>query len=141
MDQVVKDFLEKEPVCVLAVVGVDGMPHGATVHHSQTTEPVKLFIQTYPTRKVEAVLAQGGSAKAAVVVGFSEEESKTLQMHGVARIVTNPTELEAIDKVHYAKHPSAEQYKGPDTVFLEFTPNWWRYSDLKATPREIIERK
>ncbi len=138
MDQIPLNLLTKERICVLSVVLSDGSPHGAVVHYSETTDPLKLFIQTSPTVKTKAIEEQGGSTKASVVIGLSEEEFVTLQMRGDVRIVSDTTELEHIYTIHYAKHPRAEKHKGPNTIFLEFTPTWWRYTDLNTNPRKII---
>ena len=137
MDPVALKLLEKERICVLSVVMADGSPHGAVVHYSQQLDPLKLFIQTSSTVKTQAIQDQGGTAKAAVVVGLNEADFVTLQMRGNVRIVSDPSELEAIYTVHYAKHPEAEQYKSPRTIFLEFTPAWWRYTDLNTDPETI----
>ena len=132
-------FITKERVCVLSVVLADGFPHNAVLHYSQQTEPVKFFMQTYPTVKVQAIQEKGGKTKAALVVGLNEEEFISLQMRGNIRIVSDPKELEQICKIHYSKHPDAEKYKGQETVFLEFMPIWWRYTDFKTDPETIAE--
>lgn len=138
MNPIALKLLEKERICVLSVVMADGSPHGAVVHYSQQTEPIKLFIQTSPTVKTEAIKHAGGTAKAAVVVGLSEPDFMTLQMRGNVRLVSDVSELENIYKIHYAKHPEAEQYKSPKTIFLEFTPTWWRYTDFNIDPETIV---
>lgn len=109
------------------------------MHYSQITDPVKLFIQTSPTVKTNAIQEKGGIAKAAVVVGLSEADFVTLQMRGDVRIVSDTADLENIYKIHYAKHPKAAKQKGPHTLFLEFVPTWWRYTDLKSDPKIVIE--
>ena len=141
MEPIVLKLVGKERVCVISVALEDGSPHSAVVHYSHQAEPLKIFIQTYPTIKVQAVSAKGGSAKASVVIGFSEEEFVTLQMRGGVRIVSDQDYLERIYRIHYAKHPDAEKYKGPETVFFEFTPTWYKYSDFKGDPEKIIEGK
>lgn len=138
MNQIPLDLLVKERICVLSVVLSDNSPHGAVVHYSQTTGPLRLFMQTFPTVKTNAITEKGGIAKASVVVGLSEEEFVTLQMRGDIRIVSDIAELESIYKAHYAKHPKAEQYKDDETIFLEFTPTWWRYTDFNTDPETII---
>src|SRR5947209_7268394 len=129
MNPLALNLLQKERVCVLAVTLADGSPHTAVVHYSQTTDPVKLFIQTYPTVKTEAMAQKGGVVKAAVVVGLNEADFIELQMRGDVKIVTDPEEQEKIFKIHYSKHPEAEKYKSSTTILLEFTPTWWRYTD------------
>ena len=141
MNPLAVDLLTKERVGVIAVVLADGSPHAATVHYSEQTDPVRIFIQTSPTVKVDAIKKSGGVMKAAMVVGMSETDFLTLQMRGQVRIVSELHQLEQIYAIHYRKHPEAEKYKSPTTVFLEFTPTWWRYSDFKTEPETIIEIK
>lgn len=135
------ELLKKERVCVFAVPMQDGAPHAATVHFSQQLDPVKIFIQTYPTVKAKAIQDKGGKAKAAIVVGTDEKEFVTLQMHGDVRIVSDMQELEQIYKIHYAKQPESEKYKSSTTIFLEFTPTWWRYTDFNTDPETVIENQ
>ena len=141
MNPLAVDLLTKERVGVIAVVLADSSPHAATVHYSAQTDPVRIFIQTYPTIKVDAIKKSGGVVRAAMVVGMSETDFLTLQMRGQVRIVSELHQLEQIYAIHYRKHPEAEKYKSPTTVFLEFTPTWWRYSDFKTEPETIIEIK
>lgn len=138
MHPVAIHLLEKERVCVLSIVLPDGSPHCAAVHYSQQLIPPKIFIQTYPTLKTEAIKKEGGRTKAAVVVGLSEQDFVTLQMRGDIRIVSDLEELKNIHEIHYAKLPDAEKYKGPNTLFLEFIPTWWRYTDFNTEPETVI---
>jgi general stress protein 26 len=139
MNQKILDFLKKEPVGVISVLMADGAPHSATVHYSHQENPLKFFIQTSNgTVKVQNLL-DGKIGKAAMVIGFSEQAWLTMQMRGTIRVVSDKNELEVIYKTHYAKHPDAEKYKGPKTVFLEFTPTWWRFTDFNSEPETIIE--
>ena len=110
---------------MLAVCLLDGNCHGATMHFSHQVDPVTIYIQTEST----SIKCKKLPTKASVVVGFSEDTMQTLQMDGEVQLASN---LEDIYKIHYAKNPTAEQYKNdPTTVFLVFVPTWWRYSDYK----------
>lgn len=138
MNQAILDLLSKHTIGVISVVLNDSNVHAATVHFSHKNDPLKVYIQTSnKTLKAQPFL-NGETGKGAFVLGFSEEEWLTLQMHGTVRAVSDQNELEEIYKVHYAKHPDSEQYKGPKTVFLEFTPTWWRYTDFNTEPPIII---
>ncbi len=141
MDSKIKDFLEKQRVGVLSVVLSDGASHSATVHYSHQTNPIKIFIQTTNTTLKAQPFLKGEVGKGSFVTGFSEEEWLTLQMHGTVKKISDEKELEDVYKIHYAKHPDAEQYKGPKTVFLEFIPTWSRYTDFNTEPETIIENK
>lgn len=138
MDQNVLDFSSKNRVSVATTLLKDGTPHSSALHYSCKEDPLTMYFSTENTsRKCEAML-DGESVKASVVVGFSEEEWLTLQMEGKMRIVPKD-ELEAAQKVHYKKHPSSEKWKNdPATVLLEFTPDWWRFTDLNTWPYTII---
>lgn len=132
------NYLEKNRIGVISVILEDGAVHSATVHYSHNENPLKIYIQTSSDTLKAKLFLDGGAGKGAFVIGFSEEEWLTLQMHGEVRAVSDKDELEQIYKIHYAKHPEAEQYKGPKTIFLEFTPTWWRYTDFNTDPDTIV---
>ena len=137
MDKKILAFLHKDRVAVLSVPLEDGAPHAATMHYSFSEEPLTFYFQTSDdTEKVKAVGRK--TVKAAVVIGFSEADWLTLQMRGPVCAMTDPMELETVYKIHYAKQPQAEKYKGPHSVFLKFTPNWWRFTDFNTDPETII---
>lgn len=138
MNPVISNFLMKEKVGVLSVILADGTPHSATMHYSYKDEPFKIYIQTSNTTLKAQPFLNGEVGKGAMAIGFSEEDWLTLQIHGDIRIISGHEELEEVYKIHYKKNPDAEQYKGPKTVFLEFTPNWWRYTDFNTDPETII---
>jgi general stress protein 26 len=134
MQEKIRSFLNKEPLCSLSIIQKDGTPHAATVHFSHSENSFKIYIQTTNTTLKAQPFLDGSVGQAAIVLGFSEEDWLTLQLHGTLRAVTDNGQLEDIYKIHYKKHPDAAQYKGSNTVFLEFTPTWWRYSDYNTEP-------
>lgn len=109
------------------------------MHFSHQVEPLKIFIQTTNTsEKVKGIL-NGEIGKASIVIGFSEKDWLTLQIRGTIKVVSDLGQLQEIYKIHYAKHPDAEQYKNnPSTIFLEFMPTWWRFTDFNTNPETII---
>ncbi len=138
MNNLIQQFLAHNAISVLTVLLKDGTPHAATVHFSHTEEPLRFFIQTRANSMKCEALSDTKPSPAAFVVGFNEKEMITVQAHGTVRIVTEPSELEALCKVHYAKHPFAEKFRDEGTAFLEFTPTWWRYTDMSNRPPKII---
>ena len=140
MDPKAIELLGKERICVISVVMTDEAPHAAIVHYSHASEPVRIFIQTYPTVKTKAIQEKGGKAKAAVALG-NEGDFIEVQMRGEVRIVIGQRELDEIYKIHYAKYPGAEKHKDAETIFLEFTPTWWRYTDFNTDPEIVVESK
>lgn len=142
MNQEVANFLTSERVCGLAVVMPDGTSHSAAMHFSHRAEPLALFFSTENTSRKCQALLNGKPSKASVVVGFSEEKWLTLQMDGEVKAILNPEELKVAKAVHYPKHPNSQKYEhDPATVFLAFTPSWWRYTGFKFQPPIIIESK
>jgi general stress protein 26 len=127
--------LNKDRVCVVAIKLPNETVHAATLHFSHNDDPLELYFATEKSSRKCQGLLEGKSALAAVVVGFSEEEWKTLQMDGSIQAVLDNFELEKIKKVHYAKHPESKQYENePETLFLKFTPTWWRFTDYSVDP-------
>ncbi len=138
MNPIISNFLKDHRICVISVNLGDGNLHSATVHYSHTENPFKIFIQTTNDTLKASPFLNGKTGKGAMVIGFSEEEWMTLQLHGDIRIISDADEIEEAAKIHYQKLPNAEKRRGPDTVFLEFTPTWWRYTDFNTKPEETI---
>jgi general stress protein 26 len=131
-------FLASHRVGSLSTLLKDGSPHAAALHYSHTSDPLTLFFSTdKSSRKCESLL-EGNAVKSAFVVGFSEEEWITLQLDGEAILISSD-ELAKAHEVHYAKHPNSAKYKDdPATVFIKFTPTWWRYTDYNTVPETIV---
>lgn len=138
MDKKITDFLGSHRVCSLTTLISDGSPHAAAMHFSHRDVPFELYIQTERnSRKFQALLTKE-TTKASVVIGFSEEEWTTLQLDGIVIEVKDKNELERVHEMHYLKHPDAKQYRDlPETVFLKFTPIWWRYTEYKPEMKII----
>src|SRR3989339_584081 len=107
MDQRVLDLLAKERVSLLAVCLPDGTCHSAAMPSSHISDPPTIYIQTENTSKKMQGLKNGQPIAASVVVGFNEQEMKTLQMDGQIQLVTDVSKLPAIHQIHYAKHHAA----------------------------------
>ena len=131
MNKKILNFLVKHSVCSLTTLLEDGSPHAAAMHYSHAGPAPEVYIQTENTSKKCQDLLKGKSVKASIVVGFSEEEFKTLQMDGSIKVLPG-TKLLGVHNIHYKKHPEAKQWKDdPATLFLVFTPKWWRYTEYK----------
>lgn len=139
MDQNVLKYLDSHNIAVLTTLLPDGSPHSASLHYSHNSNPFEIYFSTERTSRKCKGLLNGEVVKASLVVGFSEEEWITVQMDGEVTTVTGKDELVSLHKVHYAKHPGSEEYKeNPDSVFLKFTPYWWRYTDYNTKPVTTI---
>jgi general stress protein 26 len=133
-------FVGKHRIAVLSVEMPDGSIHSATVHYSHKADPFQLCFSTKnDSRKFEAVSAQG-ACKAAVTIGFSEEEWMTLQLDGELTLVVEPAEIEAVNAVHFTKYPEYRKYETDSSrVRIVFIPHWYRFSDFRAEPRIFVE--
>ena len=128
-------FIDQHRVGVLSVLLKDGSPHGATVHFSHQNSPTTFFFLTDRTYKKCEALLEGNPVRASFVLGFSEDQMQTLQIDGSVRMVSEPTELATLKEIHFKKIPTAKQYEDdPDSVFLAFTPTWWRFTDYTTDP-------
>ncbi|HYD34640.1 MAG TPA: pyridoxamine 5'-phosphate oxidase family protein [Vitreimonas sp.] len=137
-------FVAKHRIAVLSVAMPDGSVHSATVHYSHQNEPFRLFFSTpNDTRKYQAVAAGNGQAiKAAVTIGFNEEEWITFQLDGELRVAVAGEENNHATEVHFTKYPDYKKYAtDPTRVRLIFTPFWYRYTEFRREPRLIIEGK
>ncbi len=135
MDQKVVDFLTSERVSALAVVMPDGTSHAAAMHFC--FDPAKnaiYFLTEASCEKCKAV-ANGRVAPASVVVGFDEKDNKvTVQMDGQLMWETNTEELVQTKQVYFTKFPDTRKYDTPDSAYLIFKINKWKYSDHRVHP-------
>lgn len=141
MNSELKDFLAKHRVAVLSLMQADNTLHSATVHYSCDFDQFTFYFQTRrETMKAQAAL-NSTNKTAAMVIGFSEDEWITVQLHGTIEAVTDPAALERVYTVHYAKLPETEAFRNAETVYLKFSPTWWRYSDFNTDPETIVVSK
>lgn len=116
MDQRIIDFLTKERVCVLAT------PHASAMHFTFDKSSNEIYLMTSKgSRKLERL------ELASLVVGFSEKDWITVQFDGKLEIISGTDEIK---NQILTKYPEDAKHMHEDTVFLKFTPTWWRYSDF-----------
>lgn len=139
MNKKALDLLAMQRVCSLSILLPDGTPHAAALHYSHRIKPLTLFFSTDNTSKKAQGLMDGKNKKASVVIGFSEEEWKTIQMDGTVKAILDRNELEEAKEIHYAKNPNSKQFENdPTNLLLSFTPLWWRYTDYNTEPPTIV---
>jgi general stress protein 26 len=136
MDAKVMEFLSKERISSLTTMLPSGMPHSGVLHFSflQDGDGFKLYFSTDSTSKKAEFLSNSKESLASVTIGFSEQEWRTLQMDGIIRVVEGEA-LKNIKANHYKMHPNSQKFESdPNTIFLEFTPSWFRYTDFMTHP-------
>lgn len=142
MDKKVYAFLAHNNIGAITVLSPDGIPHSATIHFSHSDNPFHLYMVTEKTSRKCRGLLDGLSAAASFVTGFSEKEWITFQADGDIRIPHGDKELADAKASYYLKYPNAQANEhNPNLTFLIFTPHWWRYTDLKPEPWEIISKE
>jgi hypothetical protein len=137
-NDVLKEFLEKELVSVLSVAINADVVHGAAMHYSYSSEPMRLFFSADKTQRKFSGLTSQKSRQASVVIGVSEQTWVTCQMSGIISEV-KASDLKGVKERHFGRIPSARQFENdPGTVFLVFEPQWYRLTDFNVDPPGIL---
>ena len=133
MPQEVIDFINSQFLSVLAVEMMDGSPHAATVHVALSEQPLMFLFETYrPYRKCEALFGREKS-RASLVIGFDENNRKTLQMDGEVELLKTDTDMLLFNKVYFKKFPNKkEKMRDEKFVYFSFVPKWWRFTDWES---------
>lgn len=138
-DKAVIEFAKLNRVGVVATIIGDNKPHVATVHYAFNEGDFSFFFVTKKDSVKMSLLVGQPNGPASMAVGFSEEEWVTLQMDGVGSVLPRDSgEWEEGWKVYLEKFPQSKRKADEEFVLVKFTPNWWRYSELKSVPKKII---
>jgi general stress protein 26 len=125
-------YLNTQRIGVFAVEMLDGSPHAATVHFAHTDEPFQFLIRTSVDSLKSQPLIKHGEIRASFVIGVDENNMKTFQLNGIARIIPKHEE-ETFSDIFMAKFPTKEvKVNDPKTACIMFTPTWWRFTDWKT---------
>ncbi len=142
MDDKTKTFLNNHRTSVMSVLQDSGIVHAATMHFAADPEKELFFFMTgRETIKCQS-LQDGKPRKAAVVIGFNEEEMATFQAEGEVSLLTEENK-DLGWKTYTNKYPNRAKGKDdPGVVILEFRPSWGRFSDYgKGAPVEVLLKK
>lgn len=131
-------YLKTQTVCAFTVEMPDGSPHAATVHFAHTEDPLMFFFETdRGYRKSEALLGKA-TTRACLVVGVDENNKKTFQADGTARLL-KPEEQQLFDEAYLGKFPDKQKKKAdPNSLFFIFIPTWWRFTDYTTPHGRVI---
>jgi len=138
MQQGIVDFINSKRICVLALEMLDGSPHAATIHFAFDDKNLTFLFETYRAyRKCEPLFGKNVT-RASMVVGFDENDMRTLQLDGDARLITKEEE-QNYDALYFGKFPN-KQDKSTDPKFVKFSfvPTWWRYTDWTGKDGKVI---
>jgi len=139
MPKEIIDFIQSQFISVLSIEMMDGSPHGATIHFAYDQESGMFLFETYRSyRKCEALFGREKS-RASLVIGFNEDDRKTLQMDGEVKLFSTDTERIFFNKIYFKKFPNKKvKADDPNFVFFYFSPLWWRYTDWDSPEGKIM---
>ena len=131
-------LLEKTKVAVISTNSPDDLaPESATIMFSETPE-LHVIFGSYDYRRKNKNIFR--NPKVSMVIGFDLKEMKTIQLEGVAKILSDKERIEEFKDLHYKKNPGSEKYrKEGKREYVEVTPSWIRYSDFGLNPPEVWE--
>lgn len=133
MDKKQKNKIERvlasKKLMVLSTVLGSNKPQSALVAFAE--DGLTLYFQTRKTTR--KALNLGTNPNVSAVIGWELSELLTLQLDGVAELVTDAKATQSIKERFIAKDSPTkrEHLDHPDVVFYMITPTWARYSDYK----------
>lgn len=135
MNEEILKFIESKRLAVLAVAMDDGSPHGAIMHFAYRGDTGDFVFLTDKNYMKSRPLMAKESTKATAVIGFDENEMKTLQLDGKAAL----SEKKSDKEVYFKKFPDkCAKFDGPNDIIFTFTPTWWRYTEWSSEGKRIL---
>lgn len=130
-DEIIK-FIDNHSFMVISTK-TDDYPESATVEFGN--DGLTLIFDTSNTsRKFQNIQK---SPKVSVVIGWDEDENRTVQYQGIAEVLEG-SELERLKSVYFAKSPEAAKWQDTDgNVYIKVSPKWVRMTDLHTDPWTI----
>jgi hypothetical protein len=129
----VQAFLHRFTNCVLATVGVNGWPQGATVAFSETDQLELVFGTAVTSRKFSNLLREPR-----VGVTVTDDITRlTVQYRGTARRLT-PTDLDRYADAHLDKLPGTRPFWDlPDQAYFLIRPAEIRFTNCGVVPWRV----
>lgn len=124
------EFLDGEKVATLAVpIDSSGTLHIATMNCVHRLKPFCFYFVTDGRSEKCKLLKTQPDVVAACSAGTYVGTPFTLQMRGKARILDTSQSEDVLD-MYFAKRGSKNKnVEGPNSVLIEFAPNWARFTD------------
>ena len=117
---------------------LDGSPHAATVHFAHAENPLMFFFETDRNYRNSESLLSKEMARASLVIGVDENNKKTFQADGEARLL-KAEEEKLFEEIYLGKFPNKKKkIVDPNSIFFTFTPKWWRFTDYTKPEGKII---
>lgn len=125
------EYLDDEKVATLAVpINKNGTLHIATMHYVHRLEPFCFYFVTDGRSEKCRLLKAQPEVVAACNIGTYIGTPFTLQMRGKARIL-DIAQSEDVLNLYFEKRQSKNKnVEGPNSVLIEFAPDWARFTDF-----------
>lgn len=125
-----KEWLDKQMLCVIASHGDDGYPNAASVAFSQNDDFAFVIITDKDSRKIKNIRAD---SKVALTI-TNADDRYTLQIEGDARELMWE-EFMPFERHHYDKLPFSLPFKDiPGKVPVIIVPTRMRFGDITVNP-------
>lgn len=136
MKDKILDYIKDEKFAVISSINEASQPESALVAFSETDSLELLFMTNQNTRKISNILL---NPNVAVVIGFGSEKLISIQIEGVARVISLDAAGEYAD-IHYSKQSGSKEHANiPGECIVVITCLWARYTNYKSKPSEVRE--
>ena len=130
-------FLSRQHLAAVTIQLSDNTLYPSIMHVACGENPFRLFFLTTKASKKMTAVSDHAVCSAGVVLGFNEEEYTTLQMTGSIREVSEKEKKE-VKEIYLLKYPWKKSFsEKKESIFIEFLPSWWRYTDYATHPQTI----
>ena len=125
-----RKFIQTNMTCVLSTLMPDGSPHTSAAHFA-TDDSSQVFFFCINRNSLTAKNVLRDS-RAAIAIGVDDETPTGFQSRGHVTVGHGERRKDA-EYAFYGRFPHSSAYKDDsDTVFLQFSPTWVRYSNGKS---------
>jgi general stress protein 26 len=136
--QTIADFLSSHHMAVIATnAGLGEAPESALMVFSEDKD-LHIFLGSDKDRRKNFNIKN--NPKISMVVGLDYDEGITLQLEGIAKIVTDVSRINYMADIHYKKNPKSAKYRDrPVREYIEFVPTLFKYTNITKQPYESWE--
>ena len=132
----VAQFIEAQPLAVVATLGPDGAPQAALVGIALTDSFELVFDSVDSSRKIGNLR---GDQRVAVAIGGTMQDERTVQVDGIAD-EPQGDEGERIRDAYFRRWPDGrDRVSWAGITHVRITPRWLRFSDWNAAPVVVAE--
>jgi general stress protein 26 len=131
----VLEFIKSQTLAVLSTASPTGKAESAVMAIAVTDTWDILMSTESNTRKV--INLKTNPFTSVLVGGVA---SPSVQLDGITTIYSG-SDAKPIKQQIIAIHPDTAPYLTPTSVYIKFTPTWYRYSDFRVDPPVIEESR